>query len=111
VLVCDWLHSVGQNHFYVMFLFNQGYRLILSLLFRDVLQVDSAQIPSQRGWIPRFCLDVPVNRPNTHQSSNIRPNFHQCPEALNCSENNLLTSNLSQLCVCVQTNILNVKFK
>jgi hypothetical protein len=24
VLVCDWLHSVGQNHFYVMLLINQG---------------------------------------------------------------------------------------
>jgi len=36
------LHSVGQNYFYVMLLFNQGYCLIQSLLFRDVLQVDSA---------------------------------------------------------------------
>jgi hypothetical protein len=27
------------------------------------------------------------------------------------SENNLLTSNLNQVCVCVQTNILNWKFK
>jgi len=27
------------------------------------------------------------------------------------SENNLLTSNLNQVCVCVQTNILNAKFK
>jgi hypothetical protein len=26
-------------------------------------------------------------------------------------ENNLLTSNLNQVCVCVQTNILNAKFK
>jgi hypothetical protein len=24
LLVCDWLHSVGQNHFYVKLLFNQG---------------------------------------------------------------------------------------
>jgi hypothetical protein len=37
-------HSVGQNHFYVMLLFNHGYRLIQSLLFRDVLQ-------------SRFCTD------------------------------------------------------
>jgi hypothetical protein len=27
------------------------------------------------------------------------------------SENNLLTSNLNQVCVCVQTNILNAEFK
>jgi hypothetical protein len=25
MLVCDWMHSVRQNHFYVMLLFNQGY--------------------------------------------------------------------------------------
>jgi len=29
-----------------MLLFNQEYRLIQSLQFKDVLQVDSAQIPS-----------------------------------------------------------------
>jgi hypothetical protein len=27
------------------------------------------------------------------------------------AENNLLASNLNQVCVCVQTNILNVEFK
>jgi hypothetical protein len=81
-LVCDWLHSVGRNHFYVVLLFNQGYRLIQSLLFRDVLQVDSAYIPSQRSRIPRFRLDVPVNRPDAHQSSNIRPDDVVIPSGL-----------------------------
>jgi len=38
LLVCNWLHSIGQNHFYIMLLFNRGYHLIQSLLFRDVLQ-------------------------------------------------------------------------
>jgi len=38
-----------------------------------VLQVDSAQIPSQRSRIPRFRPDVPVNRPDAQQSSNISP--------------------------------------
>jgi hypothetical protein len=28
VLAYDWLHFVVQNHFYVMLLSNQGYRLI-----------------------------------------------------------------------------------
>jgi hypothetical protein len=37
VLVCDWLHFVGQNHFYVMMLFVQGYCFIRSLHFSFVL--------------------------------------------------------------------------
>jgi len=32
-------------------------------------------------------------------------------QALIPIENNLLTSNLNQVCVCVQTNILNAEFK
>jgi hypothetical protein len=32
-------------------------------------------------------------------------------ESRDLHENNLLTSNLNQVCVCVQTNILNAKFK
>lgn len=47
VLVCDWLHSVWQNHLYVMLLHNQGCRLFQSLRFRYVLQ------EVQR----RFCVD------------------------------------------------------
>jgi hypothetical protein len=43
MLVCDWLHSVGQNHFYVMLIFNQGYCYIQSLHFGYVLQEDSVQ--------------------------------------------------------------------
>jgi hypothetical protein len=62
VLVCDWLHSVGQNHFYVMLLFNQGYYYIQSLHFGYVFQEDSVQVsrhcnsdplhPSGRRVIP-----------------------------------------------------------
>jgi hypothetical protein len=36
-----WLHSVGQNHFYVMLLLSQGCCFIQSLLFSYVLQEDS----------------------------------------------------------------------
>jgi len=47
LLVCDWLHSVRQNHFYIMLLFNQGYYYIQSLNFGYVLQEDSVQNPRQ----------------------------------------------------------------
>jgi hypothetical protein len=43
LLVFDWLHSVGQNLFYVMLLINQGYCNIQSLHFSSVLRKDSMQ--------------------------------------------------------------------
>jgi len=43
LLVCDWLHSVGQNHFYVMMLFIQGCYFIQSLHFSYELQEYSMQ--------------------------------------------------------------------
>jgi hypothetical protein len=47
VLVCDCLHFVWQNHFYVMLPFYQGWCLFQSLLFKNMLQ------EVQR----RFCAD------------------------------------------------------
>jgi hypothetical protein len=38
-----WLHSVGQNHFYVMLLLSQGCCFIQSLLFSYLLQEDSVK--------------------------------------------------------------------
>jgi len=43
VSVCNWLHSVGQNYFYIILHFNQGYCYIQSLHFGYVLQEDSVQ--------------------------------------------------------------------
>jgi len=43
LLVCDWLHSVGQNHFYVMMSFIQGCCFIQSLHLSYELQEDSVQ--------------------------------------------------------------------
>jgi hypothetical protein len=48
LLVCDWLYSVGQNHFYVMMLFIQGCWYIQSLHFVYVLQEDYVQ--NSRQW-------------------------------------------------------------
>jgi hypothetical protein len=38
-----WLHSVGQNHFYVMLLLSQGCCFIQSLLFSYILREDSVK--------------------------------------------------------------------
>jgi hypothetical protein len=52
LLVCDWLHSVGQNHFYVMMLFIQGCCFIQSLHFSYELQEDSVQLSKQCSSVP-----------------------------------------------------------
>jgi len=43
LLVCDWLHSVGQNHFYVKLLFKSGMLFIFGvymsvLCFKKILR-------------------------------------------------------------------------
>jgi hypothetical protein len=57
MLVCNWLHSVGQNYFHVMMLLNRDSVIFRVFLFRVILLEDSAQIPSQRNRI--LCI-----RPN-----------------------------------------------
>jgi hypothetical protein len=47
-----WLHSVGQNHFYVMFLLSQGCCFIQSLLFGYVLQEDSVKFSRKFILVP-----------------------------------------------------------
>jgi hypothetical protein len=42
LLVCNWLHSVGQNQFFVMMLFKQGF------CYSEVWPEDSAQFASQK---------------------------------------------------------------
>jgi len=43
ILVFDWLHYVGQNHFYVMMLIKQGCCYFQSLHFSYVLQENFVQ--------------------------------------------------------------------
>jgi hypothetical protein len=76
-----WLHSVGQNHFYVMLLLSQGFCFIQSLLFSYVLQEDSVKFSR------KFIL-VPCQLSGRSSVSNMRPDdvvfrpdAHQCLEA------------------------------
>jgi len=61
LLVCNWPHSVGQNHFFVMMLLNRN------SLFR-VLPEDSAQFTSQKIWFPASRPDDVTYRPDAHLS-------------------------------------------
>jgi uncharacterized membrane protein len=47
-----WLHSVGQNPFYVMLLLSQGCCFIQSLLFSSVLQEDSVKFSRKFISVP-----------------------------------------------------------
>jgi hypothetical protein len=83
-----WLHSVGQNHFYVMLLLSQGCCFIQSLLFSYILQEDSMKfsrkfisVPCQpsgrrgilsgRSSVSNICPDdenFPSGRPSVSRS-------------------------------------------
>jgi hypothetical protein len=86
MLVCNWLHSVGQNHFFVIMLLNRV------TLFR-VLPEDYAQSTSQKNWIPCSCPDDVIYRLDAQlfKASSVwttrtfRSNLPLCREASNCS--------------------------
>jgi hypothetical protein len=86
LLVCNWPHSVGQNHFFVMMLLNR------IPLFR-VLPEDSAQFTSQKIWFPASRPDEVIYRPDAqlYKASSVQttrtfsPDLPLCREASNCS--------------------------
>jgi hypothetical protein len=68
LLICNWLHSTGQNHFHVMMLFIRGLVIFRSLFFRDMFLEDSAPISSQRNLIPCICPDDVIFYPDPELS-------------------------------------------
>jgi hypothetical protein len=92
-LVCNWLHFVGQNHFYVMmFLYREA---VLSRIYTSVLffKEDSVWISRQLNSVP---LQLSERRDissgcSTLQASSVRTTrtFHSdlplCRETSNCS--------------------------
>jgi len=72
VLVCDWLHSVGQNHFYVMTLIIQGCCFIQSLHFNYEVQEDSVQNSKCVDQFPCIRPDDVDFHSDVHLSSIIR---------------------------------------
>jgi hypothetical protein len=68
MLVCNWLHSVGQNHFYVMMLLNRDSVIFRVFIFRVMFLKDSAQISSQRNHIPCIHPDDMIFRPDAQLS-------------------------------------------
>jgi len=86
VLVCNWLHSVGQNHFYVMMLLYRG-----SVIFRSLLiqSYDSRRFCSDSKseksdpLHPSGRHDIPSGRSTVQASSvlttrTFRPNLPLC---------------------------------
>jgi hypothetical protein len=67
LLVCDWLHYVGQNHFYVMMLFIKD-SVIFRLHFRAMFLEDSTQIPSKSSQIPCIRPDDVIFCPDAQPS-------------------------------------------
>jgi hypothetical protein len=95
-----WLHSVGQNHLYVMLLLSQGCCFIQSLHFSYELQEDSVQNSNQSVQFPCIRPDDVVFRPDALQSATFvqmtrtfRSNAHLCLETLNYSRFHLFRRN------------------
>jgi hypothetical protein len=92
-LVCNWLHSVGQNHFYVMMLLYR--KATLSRIYTSVLffkedsmwisrQLNSIPLqPSERRDIPSGSSTVQALFVRTTRT--FRPDLPLCRKASNCS--------------------------
>jgi len=92
-LVCNWLHSVGQNHFYVMmFLYREA---VLSRVYTSVLffKEDSLQISRQLNSVPlqpSGKSDILSGHSIVQASAvwttrTFRPDLPLCREVSNCS--------------------------
>jgi hypothetical protein len=87
LLVCNWPHSVGQNHFIVMMLLNRDSVIFRVFLFRVLLE-DSAQFPSQRNRIPCIRSDNVISFQTLNSPSIIYPddeNFQCGPSSMSRS--------------------------
>jgi hypothetical protein len=86
MLFCNWLHSVGQNHFFVMMLLNRDFAIqSASRRFCKVYKSkksDSLQPSGRRDILSDAQLSKASSVRATRTS---RPDLHLCPEASNCS--------------------------
>jgi hypothetical protein len=79
LLVCNWPHYVGQNHFYVMMLFNRD-SAIQSALKRFCLVYKSENsVPCQPSGRPTIQSIIRLD------DVDFRPDLPLCREASNCS--------------------------
>jgi hypothetical protein len=68
MLVCNWLHSVEQNHFHVMMLLYRGSIIFRSLLIQSYGFTAFAHIPSQRNQTPCIRPNDEICHPDTRLS-------------------------------------------
>jgi hypothetical protein len=86
LLVCDWLHSIGQDHFYVMIFFNNDSAIQSSsrrfcTVYKSV-KSDPLK-PSGRCGIPSECSIVQAS--SVRMTRTFRPDLPLCREASNYS--------------------------
>jgi hypothetical protein len=76
MLVCDWLHSVGQNHFYVMLLFKSR-MLFIFRIYMSLCASKKILCEFQDGEVISFA--------SVWTTWLFHSDSHQCLEASNCS--------------------------
>jgi hypothetical protein len=76
LLVCNWLHSVGQNHFFAMMLLNKV------SLFRVLLEDSASQknrIPCSRSDDVTYCQDAQLSKASSvRMTRTFRPDLPLC---------------------------------
>jgi len=86
MLVCDWLHSIGQNHFYVMMLLNRNSVIqSSSRRFCTVYKsekLDPLHLSGQRDISSRR---LTVQASSVRTTRTFHPDLPLCQEASNCS--------------------------
>jgi hypothetical protein len=86
LLVCNWLHSVGQNYFYVMMLLNrdssiQSYSRRFCTIYQSV-KSDPSQLSKRHDILFGHST---VQAPSVRTMRTFHPNLPLCREALNWS--------------------------
>jgi hypothetical protein len=85
LLVCNWLHSVRQNHFHVMILFKQGFSYFQSLLIQSFSRRFQTVSMSEKSdpLHPSGRREIPFGR-STIQASSVRTTRTFRPELPLC---------------------------
>jgi len=85
MLVCNWLHSIGQNHFYIMMLFNRDSAIrSSSRRFCTVYESVKSDPLQPFRWRDILSERSDVQASSVRKTRTFRPELPLCREASNC---------------------------
>jgi hypothetical protein len=102
MLVCDWLHSVGQNHFYVMMLIKLGFHQSSNI------RLDDKNFPSEFPSVSRSfkLFEVANARTSIYTIWMLNPYYGNCvQQKCNCSDTRATLSGCGSIQERISTNL------